>query len=79
MDRVRNQAENCDNLEGFMVYNTMGGGTGSGMGSLLREKLEDSYGKKIRTGVNIYPSDQTAVSSIEAYNSVLATHKLIQH
>jgi len=39
-----------------MIYGSLGGGTGSGFGSLLREKLADNYGKKIKFGVNICPT-----------------------
>lgn len=28
-------ADNCSGLQGFMVFNSIGGGTGAGLGSLL--------------------------------------------
>ncbi|CAE8683848.1 unnamed protein product [Polarella glacialis] len=31
LDRIRKLADNCTGLQGFMVYNTCGGGTGSGL------------------------------------------------
>ena len=37
LDRIRKLAENCKDLEGFLIYNSVGGGTGSGFGSLLLE------------------------------------------
>ncbi|TYZ64070.1 hypothetical protein PybrP1_002672, partial [[Pythium] brassicae (nom. inval.)] len=39
LDRVRKLADNCTGLQGFMVFNAVGGGTGSGLGSLLLERL----------------------------------------
>jgi len=46
LDRIRKLADNCTGLQGFMVFNSVGGGTGSGLGSLLLERLSVDYGKK---------------------------------
>ncbi|KAL0334261.1 UNVERIFIED_CONTAM: Tubulin alpha-1 chain [Sesamum angustifolium] len=46
LDRVRKLADNCTGLQGFLVFNAVGGGTGSGLGSLLLERLSVDYGKK---------------------------------
>ena len=35
LDRIRKLADNCTGLQGFMCYHATGGGTGSGLGSLL--------------------------------------------
>ena len=35
LDRVRKLADNCTGLQGFMIFHATGGGTGSGLGSLL--------------------------------------------
>ena len=35
MDVVRREAEGCDSLQGFQITHSLGGGTGSGMGTLL--------------------------------------------
>ncbi|CAH0482148.1 unnamed protein product [Peronospora belbahrii] len=44
LDRVRKLADACTGLQGFMVFNAVGGGTGSGLGSLLLERLSVDYG-----------------------------------
>ncbi|GAB2264289.1 hypothetical protein Droror1_Dr00026423 [Drosera rotundifolia] len=41
LDRIRKLADNCTGLQGFLVFNAVGGGTGSGLGSLLLERLSD--------------------------------------
>merc|ERR1719253_1931050 len=46
LDRLRKLADQCTGLQGFMVFNAVGGGTGSGLGSLLLERLSVDYGKK---------------------------------
>ncbi|ELK19460.1 Tubulin beta-4 chain [Pteropus alecto] len=44
LDVVRKEAESCDCLQGFQLTHSLGGGTGSGMGTLLISKIrEDSY------------------------------------
>ncbi|KAL5655684.1 hypothetical protein ACJX0J_035003, partial [Zea mays] len=58
MDRVRKLADNCTGLQGFLVFNAVGGGTGSGLGSLLLERLSVDYGRKSKLGFTIYPSPQ---------------------
>jgi tubulin alpha len=39
-------ADNCSGLRGFFVFLSFGGGTGSGFGALLLEKLSTDYEKK---------------------------------
>lgn len=41
MDAVRRESENCDHLEGFQMLHSVGGGTGSGWGTLVIEKLRE--------------------------------------
>ncbi len=43
MDRIRKAAGNCDGLQGFLVFRSFGGGTGSGFASLLMERLNQEY------------------------------------
>ncbi|RHY92218.1 hypothetical protein DYB35_006314 [Aphanomyces astaci] len=79
LDRIRKLADNCTGLQGFMVFNAVGGGTGSGLGSLLLERLSVDYGRKSKLGFTIYPSPQVSTAVVEPYNSVLATHGLLEH
>ncbi|KAL8201581.1 hypothetical protein R6Q57_010728 [Mikania cordata] len=79
LDRVRKLADNCTGLQGFMVFNAVGGGTGSGLGSLLLERLSVDYGKKPKLGFSIFPSPQVSTAVVEPYNSVLSTHSLLEH
>merc|ERR1711884_667535 len=46
LDRIRKLADNCTGLQGFLVFQAVGGGCGSGLGSLLLERLSVDYGKK---------------------------------
>jgi len=79
LDRVRKLADNCSGLQGFLFFNSVGGGTGSGLGSLLLERLSVDYGKKSKLGFTVYPSPQVSTAVVEPYNSVLSTHSLLEH
>jgi tubulin alpha len=79
LDRIRKLADQCSGLQGFLIFHSVGGGTGSGFGSLLLEKLSADYGKKSRLDFCIYPSPQNSTSVVEPYNSVLSTHALLEH
>ncbi|CAJ2637352.1 unnamed protein product [Trifolium pratense] len=79
LDRIRKLAENCTGLQGFLVFNAVGGGTGSGLGSLLLERLSADYGKKSKLGFIIYPSPQVSTAVVEPYNTVLSNHSHIEH
>ena len=79
MERTRKQAELADGLQGFLVFHSFGGGTGSGFTSLLLEQLSVTYGKKAKLEFSIYPSPRVSTSVVEPYNSVLATHSTLEH
>jgi tubulin alpha len=45
LEHIRRLAEASDSFQSFMVFNAVGGGTGSGFGSLLLERLSTDYKK----------------------------------
>ncbi|CAM8933800.1 unnamed protein product [Rhodiola kirilowii] len=79
LDKISKLADKCNELQGFLVYSAVGGGTGSGLGSFLLEQLTKNYEKKSKLVFTVYPSNQFSTSVVEPYNSVLATHTLLQH
>jgi len=79
LDRIRKLVDNCTGLQGFLIFHSVGGGTGSGFGSLLLERLSVDYGKKSKLDFCVYPSPQTSTAVVEPYNSVLSTHSLLEH
>jgi tubulin alpha len=60
LDRIRKMSEVCSGLQGFLVFHSFGGGTGSGFSSLLMEKLSLDFGKKSKLGFSIYPAPQAS-------------------
>ncbi len=79
LDKIRKLAEDCEGLQGFLIFHSVGGGTGSGFGSLLLERLSVDYGKKSKLDFCVYPSPQISTSVVEPYNSVLSSHSLLEH
>merc|ERR1712118_159597 len=79
LDRIRKLADNCTGLQGFLVFNAVGGGTGSGLGALLLERLSVDYGRKSKLSFTLYPSPQVSTAVVEPYNCVLSTHGLLEH
>lgn len=47
LDVVRKEAESCDCLQGFQLTHSLGGGTGSGMGTLLINKIREEFPDRI--------------------------------
>ncbi|XP_054289114.1 tubulin alpha-4 chain-like [Macrosteles quadrilineatus] len=79
MQRISKVTEDCDGLQGFFVYHSLGGGTGAGLTALLLEQLACEYPKKSRLEFLVYPSPKVSSSVVEPYNSVLMTHKCMDN
>ena len=79
LDRIRKLADQCTGLQGFLIFHSFGGGTGSGFASLLMERLSVDYGKKSKLEFAIYPAPQISTAVVEPYNSILTTHTTLEH
>jgi len=79
LDRIRKLADCCTGLQGFLIFHSFGGGTGSGFTSLLMERLSVDYGKKSKLEFTIYPSPQLSTAIVEPYNALLNTHTGMEH
>jgi tubulin alpha len=66
-------------LQGFLIFHSFGGGTGSGFGSLLLERLSTDYGKKCKLEFAVYPAPRVSTAVVEPYNAVLSTHSTIEN
>jgi len=78
-DRLRKLVDNCDNVQGFVVNHSVGGGTGSGLGALILERIAVDYRKKSKLGFEVYPSPTISTCVVEPYNALLTTHWLLDH
>jgi len=79
LDVVRKEVENCDCPQGFQICHSLGGGTGSGMGTLVLLKLRDAYPDRILATFSVYPSPKVSDTVVEPYNAVLSSHQLLEN
>ncbi|CEP07068.1 hypothetical protein [Parasitella parasitica] len=79
MDVVRKEAENTDCLQGFQLAHSLGGGTGSGLGSLLLSKIREEYPDRILSTYSVLPSPKVSDTVVEPYNAVLSVHQLVEN
>ncbi|KAL2861223.1 tubulin alpha chain [Aspergillus lucknowensis] len=78
MDRIGRAVDDCANFQGFLLFHSLGEGTGSGFGALLMDRLAEKYGKKTKLEFCVNSSPRTATSAIELYNAVLTTHATLE-
>ena len=75
LDVVRKEAESCDCLQGFQLTHSLGGGTGSGMGTLLISKIREEFPDRIMNSYSVVPSPKVWLCSglkHDHHNLVLA-------
>ena len=79
LDVVRKEAESCDCLQGFQIIHSLGGGTGSGMGTILISKMREEYPDRMLCTFSVFPSPKVSDSVVELYNATLSLHQLIEN
>lgn len=77
MDCVRKLAEFCDSVQGFQLAHSLGGGTGSGLGSLFISKIREEYPDRLVSSFSVLPSPKVSDTITEPYNATLSFHHLI--
>jgi len=68
LEVVRRQAEVCDSLQSFILCHSIGGGTGSGLGSYLCSLLRDDYPTVYRFSSAVFPNCQEDDVITSPYN-----------
>ncbi|XP_076360751.1 tubulin gamma-1 chain isoform X1 [Tachypleus tridentatus] len=79
-DIIDREADGSDSLEGFVLGHSIAGGTGSGMGSYILEKLNDRFPKKLIETYSVFPNqDEISDVVVQPYNSLLTLKRLTQN
>ncbi|XP_077599468.1 tubulin epsilon chain [Stigmatopora nigra] len=78
VDQLRKAAEQCDCLQSFFLIHSMGGGTGSGLGTKLLCLLKDEFPKVCRIVTPVFPSLEDDVI-VSPYNTMLAMKELTEN
>lgn len=75
IDMIDREADGSDSLEGFVMTHSTAGGTGSGFGSYLLERLNDRFPKKLIQTYSVFPNENDVV--VQPYNCMLASKRLV--
>lgn len=78
-DMIDREADGSDSLEGFMLLHSIAGGTGSGLGSYLLERMNDRFPKKIIQTYSVFPDTHSPDVVVNPYNSLLSIRRLTQN
>jgi len=79
LEVVRKEAETCDCLQGFQICHSLGGGTGSGMGTLLLSKVREEFPDRMMCTFSVVPSPKVSDTVVEPYNATLSVHQLVEN
>jgi len=78
-DIIDREADGSDSLEGFMMCHSVAGGTGSGLGSYLLERINDRYPKKLIQTYSVFPNMGSSNDVVvQPYNSILTIKRLVE-
>lgn len=79
VDRTRIMAEESDSFQGFILFHSLGGGTGSGLTSLLQERLKVDFEKSATiSNVCVIPHPHL-FTTLEPYNTIHSFSSLAEH
>ena len=83
LDRVRKLADQCTGLQGFLIFNAVGGGTDPVLELSFRETFR-RLRKEVQLGFCIYPSPQVSTAVVEPYiacfpRTLFSTHRCCRH
>lgn len=78
LSQVNNVLEQCDSPQCFLITHSIGGGTGSGLGSYIINLLGENFPDIFKFTLSVFPSkDDDVITS--PYNSVLSINHLINY
>ncbi len=75
-DCIHKEIEQCDHIQAIQLIHSLGGGTGSGLGSLILSTLHDEYPNILTSTYSVIPSSKVSDTVIEPYNTVLSMNIL---
>lgn len=77
MEMIDREADGSDSLEGFIIIHSINGGTGSGFGSYVLEKLNERFPKKLIQTYSVFPNLPDSDIVVTPYNSLLTLKRLV--
>lgn len=77
LDEHAPQVEAADMMDGFLLLQSMAGGTGAGFGTYVAQALRDEYGSANMMNCCVWPYDSGEVS-VQSYNTILTLSYLAE-
>jgi len=78
VESMRKELEKCSNLQGFIVFHALAGGTGTALSELLLAHLKASSPKATIHTLNVFPCNLQEESVVSPYNALLSAHSLLE-
>ena len=79
LEVARHETERADMFQGFQLIHSLGGGTGSGLGTNLLSKLREEYPDRMLATWSVLPSPKVSDTVVEPYNATLSFHQLVEN
>ena len=79
LEVARKEAERAEYFQGFQLVHSLGGGTGSGLGTNLLSKLREEYPDRMLATWSVLPSPKVSDTVVEPYNATLSFHQLVEN
>lgn len=76
LELVRRETEACDHFGGFLLMQSMAGGTGAGLGAYVAEALRDEYAHAPLLNHCVWPHESGEVI-VQSYNTLLTASTLL--
>lgn len=77
LEMIDREADGSESLEGFILIHSIAGGTGSGLGSCILERINEKYSKKLIQTYSVFPNQVTPDVIVQPYNSILTLKRLV--
>ena len=74
-EMIDREADGSDSLEGFVFCHSLAGGTGSGFGSFVLERISDRFPKKLIQTYSVFSPEENVIS-VAPYNEILTLARL---
>ncbi len=78
LKQISTLLEECDSPQCFMFTHSIGGGTGSGLGTYIIKTLSEEFPELYRFSATVFPSEDDDVIT-SPYNSMLSLNELIEY
>ena len=72
VEKVTNEIKNCDKVGAILMFNSLNGGTGGGLGTLVESKLLEDFQDLNLISYNIIGDNKVSTSALETYNDLLS-------